>query len=112
MLQCSKELAKKVARAMFGLDSEEPTTEEIRDALAEITHVTAGNLKSLVCGNCQLSMPEVSERVAGAGSAPGGEEISRQAFECQGERFVVALIMGEANPAGSLEPPGWADEPD
>jgi hypothetical protein len=98
MLQCSKELAKKVARAMFGLDSEEPTADEVRDALAEITHVTAGNLKSLVCGRCHLSMPQVSERVPEPPRAAEETVMSCQVFDCQGELFVVTILEGPANP--------------
>jgi chemotaxis protein CheX len=96
LLECSEELAKKVARAMFGLDSEEPTTEEVRDALAEITNVTAGNFKSLVCGHCHLSMPQVTDGVL---DPPRGAEevvIARQAFVCQGELFVVRILAGQA----------------
>jgi len=97
LLQCSEELAKRVARGMFGLESEEPSSDEVRDALAEITHVTAGNLKSLVCGRCQLSMPHVSERVLDPPIAPEEVVISRQAFDCQGELFVVTILEGPAN---------------
>jgi chemotaxis protein CheX len=97
LLQCTRELAKKVARAMFGLDAEEPTSEEIRDALAEITHVTAGNLKSLVCGRCHLSMPQVSERVPDPPLAAEEAVMSCQTFDCQGELFVVTILEGPAN---------------
>jgi chemotaxis protein CheX len=96
LLECSEELAKKVARTMFGLDSEEPTSEEVRDALAEITHVTAGNFKSLVCGHCHLSMPQVSDRVPDPPTVPGEVVIARQAFVCQGELFVVTILEGQA----------------
>jgi hypothetical protein len=105
LLECSEELAKKVARLMFGLDSEEPTREEVRDALAEITHVTAGNFKSLVCGNCHLSMAQVSDTVLEPAPAPEGAVISRQAFACQDELFVVTILAGQANLHGSLERP-------
>lgn len=91
-LECSQELARKAARAMFGLGSEEPTAEEVRDALAEITNVTAGNLKSLGCGHCELSSPQVTERAQDSPGTPQSAVISRQAFVCQGEPFVVTLF--------------------
>lgn len=94
LLECSEKLAKQVARAMFGLDGEEPTDEEVRDALAEITNVTAGNLKSLLCGQCQLSAPEVKECGLDPPLRPHYIVISRQAFRCQGELLVVTLIEG------------------
>jgi chemotaxis protein CheX len=105
LLQCSEKLAKKVARAMFGLDVEEPSSDEVRDALAEITHVTAGNLKSLVCGNCRLSTPQVTERALDSPIATEEGVVSRQAFDCQGELFVVAILAREADHRGSLERP-------
>ena len=97
LLECSEELAKKAAHAMFGLDSNEPTPEEVRDALAEITNVTAGNFKSLVCGHCHLSMPQVTRGVVDPLIAPHNVVISRQAFACQGEPFVVTVLAGQAN---------------
>ena len=97
LLECSEELAKKVARAMFGLDSEEPTSEEVRDALAEITNVTAGNFKSWVSGRCHLSMPEVTDRVLDPPIAPGEVVISRQAFTCQGELLVVTILEAQSD---------------
>jgi CheY-specific phosphatase CheX len=93
-LECTEELAGKVARAMFGLDSQKPTPDEIRDALAEITNVTAGNLKSLGSTHCQLSTPQVAERAQDPTVKPDSSVLSRQAFICQGEPFVVKLLAG------------------
>lgn len=65
LLECSEELAKKVAHAMFGLDSNEPTPEEVRDALAEITNVTATSscwcVGIAIC-RCRRSSAERSTR--------------------------------------------------
>jgi len=93
-LECTEELAGRVARAMFGLDSQTPTPDEIRDALAEITNVTAGNLKSLGCTHCQLSTPEVARRLQTLSATSDACVVSRQAFVCQGEPFVVKLLEG------------------
>jgi chemotaxis protein CheX len=97
LLQCSQELAKKVARTMFCPDSGEPTSEEVRDALAEITNVTAGNLKSLASGHCHLAMPEVTERELDPPMAVKAVVVSSQAFACQGELFVVTILEDQAN---------------
>ena len=79
---------------MFGVDSQEPAPEEVRDALAEITNVTAGNLKSLVCGHCDLSMPEVTTRLLGRQMQPQESVIARQAFICDGEPLLVTVLAG------------------
>ncbi|MGA2076847.1 MAG: chemotaxis protein CheX [Terriglobia bacterium] len=93
-LKCTQELAGRVARAMFGLDSQKPTPDEMRDAWAEITNVTAGNLKSLGCGHCQLSTPQVAEREQDLPETPQSSVLARQAFVCEGEPFVVKLFEG------------------
>jgi chemotaxis protein CheX len=100
ILECSEELAKDVARIMFGLNSEEPTSEEIRDAVAEIANITAGNFKSLVGGQCHLLMPQVTHHVQE--QLPSSEDVAiyRQAFDCQGEPFVVTILEG--NTSGPL----------
>ena len=97
LLECSEELAKDVARIMFDLDSQQPTPEEVRDALAEITNITAGNFKSLVGRHCHLSMPQVTDGVNDQPAAPKDAVISRQAFDCQGARFAVTILEGQAN---------------
>jgi len=94
LLECSEKLAKQVARAMFGLDAKEPTAEEVHDALAEITNVTAGNLKSMVCGQCRLSSPQVKECGLDPPREPHNNVISRQAFSCRGELLIVTLLDG------------------
>jgi CheY-specific phosphatase CheX len=94
LLECSENLAKKVARIMFGLDSEEPKPEEVRDALAEMTNIAAGNFKPLAGGHCHLSMPQVTEREMDSTQPAPNAVISRQAFDCQGELFVVTLFEG------------------
>ena len=93
LLECSEKLAKKVARIMFDLDSKEPTPEEIRDALAEMTNMAAGNFKPLAGGHCDLSLPQVTERAKDLSRAAASAVISRQAFDCQGELFVVTLFQ-------------------
>jgi hypothetical protein len=101
LLECSEKLAKKAARIMFGLDSEELTSEEVRDALAEITNVTAGNFKSLVYGHCCLSIPQVTDRGLERRIEPSIAVNSRQAFDCEGELLLVTVLSQDVeNPFG------------
>ena len=96
-----KSWRKTLPESCSSLDSGEPTPEEVRDALAEITNITAGNFKSLVGGHCHLSMPQVTDRVHDQPAAPKDAVISRQAFDCQGELFVVTILEGQANSRSS-----------
>jgi CheY-specific phosphatase CheX len=96
LLECSEKLAKDVARIMFDLDSREPVREEVRDAMAEITNITAGNFKSLVGADCHLSMPQVTDHMHDQLATSKDVVISRQAFDCQGESFAVTISEGQA----------------
>jgi chemotaxis protein CheX len=109
LVECSEKLAKQAARAMFGLDAKEPTAEEVLDALAEITNVTGGNLKSLMSGECELSTPQVKECGLDPPFGPPNTVISSQAFRCQGEPLVVTLLEGQADSRADLATRGTAE---
>jgi CheY-specific phosphatase CheX len=98
LLQCSEELGKKAARIMFGLGAEDPAAEEIRDALAEITNITAGNFKSLLSAQCSLSLPQVTRGVLEPGAAFSEVVIYRQAFDCGHEPFLITILQQDASP--------------
>jgi hypothetical protein len=95
LLECSEELAEDAARIMFDLDSEEPAPEDTNDALAEITNITAGNVKSLVGGQCNLSMPQVTGYLQPQPAATRNGVIYGQAFACEGELFFVTIVEGQ-----------------
>jgi chemotaxis protein CheX len=58
-LDCGRDLAVRVAAAMFGLPARELQGEEIRDALGEMTNVIGGNVKTLLPEGCRISVPTV-----------------------------------------------------
>lgn len=53
-------LATRIACAMFGMEEDEITSEEIFDAVGELVNVIGGNTKGIVNGDCSLTLPEVS----------------------------------------------------
>lgn len=59
LLGCSNELARSAAAAMFGKEPDETTSEDIRDALGELTNMVGGNFKTLLKGDCRLSVPKI-----------------------------------------------------
>jgi chemotaxis protein CheX len=63
MLGCTAALARRAAAAMFGKLPAEAEAEEIRDALGELTNVVGGNFKTLLRGDCRLSVPDVMDTV-------------------------------------------------
>ena len=59
-LSCHVEVAAAAAEAMFAADPGSLSTDEISDALGELTNMVGGNIKSLLPEPSQLSIPSVT----------------------------------------------------
>lgn len=68
-LACSLTLSRRVASTMFESPVNDVSSDEIHDALGELANIVAGNLKALIPGNAQVSLPTVS---IGELPVPGG----------------------------------------
>jgi len=91
-LYCNSTLARACTAAMFGSEPGKVTDEEIRDALGELTNQVGGNIKALMEGACQLSLPSVAEGKEFTFSIPGTHEIQRQYFSCEDSVFMVRVL--------------------
>jgi len=60
VLQASRAAAFEAARRMFPDEAEQLSEVDIRDALAELTNIVGGNIKSLVPGPSSLALPGVT----------------------------------------------------
>ncbi|RIK77545.1 MAG: hypothetical protein DCC67_12525 [Planctomycetota bacterium] len=60
VLDCSLEVAREAASRMFCRAEPDLAFDEIQDALAELTNVVAGNIKSLIPGATWLGLPVVT----------------------------------------------------
>lgn len=89
-LGCSPQLARRAAAAMFGKQPAEADAEEIRDALGELTNMVGGNFKTLLKGECRLSVPKVIDTV------PYGEVVPAPVehlwFECEGGVVILNVL--------------------
>jgi len=85
----SRQLALLAAGAAFATRGGDLGASDARDVLAELAHVTAGNLKSRLPGDNAVSLPGVAEN----GTAPGGI-IAEVGFQLGGEPLVVTLRGG------------------
>jgi chemotaxis protein CheX len=56
-LSCDTDFAGQAASIMFDLAAVPPTTEEMQDALGELTNIVGGNVKALLPESCHLSLP-------------------------------------------------------
>ena len=59
-VQCSDRLARRATSLMFAMEEDEVSDEEINDTIGELANMTGGNVKSLLAGSCQLSLPSVT----------------------------------------------------
>ena len=90
-LGCSSALARRAAAAMFGKAPAEADAGEIRDALGELTNMIGGNFKTLLKGDCKLSVPNVVDTVPFGAMNPAPEQ---QWFECEGGVVLVNAAQG------------------
>jgi chemotaxis protein CheX len=91
-MNCSCNLARRVAAVMFGIDPEKATDGDIRDALGELTNITGGNAKALLPNPCYLSLPIVVDGLDYVLHVPGSRILTQLSFECQRELFQVRLL--------------------
>ena len=98
-LQVPKALASRIAAVMFRLDGDQPTTEDMQDAIGELTNMLGGNIKALLAGDCHLSLPAVVEGKGYTVRVPTSHVVERFAFECEGMPAVVNLMsVGNRTP--------------
>jgi CheY-specific phosphatase CheX len=100
IVQMPQPLAVKVASIMFSLGANEPTLEDVQDALGEITNMTGGNLKALMPGSCHLSLPAVIDGNDYRIRIPTARVLTRVLLEFDGLPAVVSLVA-----AGGTAPP-------
>ncbi len=91
ILRCSPGTARRWALAMFAKRDEETTAEEVRDALGELANMIAGNIKGILDGQFQLSLPVVAEWYLPE-EPRVGRVVGALDLESVGERFQVTLL--------------------
>lgn len=92
MVECSDRLARLATATMFGMEVDEVTDEDVHDTVGEVANMTGGNLKSLLPGSCQLSLPTVTSGIDYEHSVRGSRVVERMAFDAAGESLVVTRI--------------------
>jgi chemotaxis protein CheX len=97
-LDCAIPLARSIASTIFQVEAENPGSDDILDALSELTHIIGGNLKTLLPQPVTLSLPSVPEQTHCLEAAPAWQTIYRLTLTSEGHPFVVALL-GEFPPA-------------
>ena len=106
-LACPSTLSREVAALMFGVEIDKATPSEIQDAWGEITNMIGGNIKSLLGGTSQLSLPTVAEGQDFSMGIPGVRPVGKHFFACGSQAFVVELLEKDggtqANSSGRVK---------
>jgi chemotaxis protein CheX len=89
VLQTSVAMATKAARRMLNIPSGDVSEADIKDALAELTNMIGGNMKSLVPGPSFLSLPSVTTGRDFDFEVSGAKLIGDVSLNCGGEPIRV-----------------------
>jgi chemotaxis protein CheX len=94
-LECSEGLARRLGAILFGTDPCEITSDQVNDALGELTNIIGGDVKSLLPEPNQLSMPAVTEGTDDLFSVPGSTALAEMSFTCEGKPFQITILQSD-----------------
>lgn len=90
LFRSTRDLARTITESMFGMEPDEASGEDIEDAIGEVANMIGGNVKSLVPGPSQLSLPVV---VMGEQMVfPRSEPCAYVTFDVAGQPFQVSVL--------------------
>jgi CheY-specific phosphatase CheX len=92
MVDCLGATARNIAAAMFAMEADAVGSDEIRDAVGEIANMAGGNLKPLLGGNCQMTLPTVAEGADFRQLVPGAKILYRVAFRSDDGDLAVSIL--------------------
>jgi chemotaxis protein CheX len=90
--ECSYAMAVEVAAAMFMMEPDELSEDEVRDALGEVANLLAGQFKLDLPEGCALSLPTVTKGLDYLINVPGSQLSQRVGVE-QGDRCMVVSVF-------------------
>jgi CheY-specific phosphatase CheX len=87
--RCSRRVSLLAAASAFAQTGNNLEASDLQDALSELAHMTAGNLKSLLPNTCKVSLPAKVDH-----DHHTGEVMASAGFTLEGEPLVVTLERG------------------
>ena len=91
MLQCPRALADRLTTVLFQGDGT-PTSDDVRDAMGELTNMLAGNVKALLAEPSHISLPAVALGADYELSVVGTHPVATVSFTCEGSPFTVTVL--------------------
>jgi CheY-specific phosphatase CheX len=92
LFRCGESTATDLTRALLGADGE-PTADDVRDAVGELTNMLAGNIKALLPGPSTLSLPAVALGANNSFGVPGSREVDDVSLLSSVGVFRVTLVQ-------------------
>ena len=93
LFEGSQMFARRAAAVMFDRPTEDVTIDDMHDAVAELTNMVGGNLKSILPGPSKLSVPKFVPTDASSPNVPGAELITQVALVCNAEPIRVSVFQ-------------------
>jgi chemotaxis protein CheX len=91
-LETSREFARAAAATMFAMPGDNVTSSEIVDALAELTNMLGGNIKSILPGPSFLALPSVTEGSDYELNLPSTRPLSKLTFSCLNDGMSIKVF--------------------
>ncbi len=85
-------LVRRAASIMFGMEEPAVGSDQMVDALGELTNMVGGNLKALLPAPCKLSLPTVAQGIEPKLTILGNQVVRHVDFSSEGHRFAVSLL--------------------
>lgn len=102
MLQCDSSLAMTLTANMFGVEVD-PKSDEIRDAVGELTNMLAGNVSAILPQPCHIGLPVVAFGSDYEVQIIGANIETTVGFVCE-ELPMTVTLLGQAGPATKESP--------
>lgn len=101
IISCPKAVAVRIACQMFELGLDDVEDDLIHDAVGEVVNMIGGNVKGLVPGPSQLSLPAVAAGVHTRLAVPGSKPITELSFRTGGDPVRVVLTKSVESGSGA-----------
>jgi chemotaxis protein CheX len=95
LVSCDPGFASLAARIIFEVAGE-PSLEEEREALAELTNMIAGNLKTLLPSPSRLALPTVADGNDDVLAVPGSRRIENVELCAAGHPITVRVVTPDS----------------
>ena len=101
IMSCPVSLGTTIAARMFDLEPAEVDEELLHDAVGEVVNMIGGNVKGLVPGPSQLSLPAVASGIDTQLGVPGSQVVTRVGFLSASDAVRVVLMTVDGGPSAT-----------